>query len=87
MKRITGGKQGYRAAVQDALYGDGSRMHSPAVHWTETRGFFVSPAAKLVPMNDGEVEVWEAAFSANTGRPYCLPDYNEVRDLISAGLN
>jgi hypothetical protein len=47
----------------------------------ETRGFFVCPAEKLVPMNDGEVEVWEANFSANTGRPYCLPEYSEVREM------
>lgn len=82
--RVTGGERGFRAAVRDALYGVGRRMHSPAVHWAESRGFFVRPAAKLRPMDAGEIEIWEANFCANTGRPYCLPEYSDVREMCLA---
>lgn len=78
-RRITDGERGFRTAVRKALAE--RRMHNPAVHWSAGRGFFVCPAAKLIPMDEGEVEVWEANRSANTGLPYCLPDYSEVREI------
>jgi hypothetical protein len=80
-RRVTGGERGFRAAVKNALYGDGRSMHSPAVHWTAANGFYVCPSEHLTPMNAGEVEVWRANLCANTGKPYCLPDYAAVREM------
>jgi hypothetical protein len=61
-------------------------MHSPAVHWTAADGFFVCPAAKLVPLNEGEVEIWRANINANNGLPYCLPDYASVREMCQCAV-
>jgi len=70
-------------AIDDALNGSGESMHSPAVHWTPDKGLFVCPAADLVPMDDDEVEIWVANFSASDGSPYCAPSIDEVRDMIA----
>lgn len=80
--KITGGQRGFLAAARAALGAEGDRMHSPAVHWTDEQGFFVTPSARLVPMRAGEREIWVAGRDANTGGAYCLPDYDEVREMI-----
>lgn len=85
MKKITGGERGFQAAVHEALYGDGRRMHNPTVKWSAERGFFVESG--IHGDNADEVRIWAANFSANTGKPYLLPTYNEVREIITEGGN
>lgn len=74
--RINHTKNAYKTAVKDALYGSGENRHSPAVKYHETRGFFVESA--LTPNRDVESTIWEANFDANTGKPYGLPDYEDI---------
>lgn len=81
--RITGGERGFRRAVHEALYGKGAKMLSPSVRWSRADGFIVKPAANLNPLHEGEIEIWRANFSANTGKPYGRPDYSEVRERIA----
>lgn len=83
--RIKGGEKGFRAAAKDALYGRGEKMMSPSVRWSRREGFTVEPAANLYPLHDGEVQIWNASFSANTGKPN-TPDYSEVQERIVAFL-
>ena len=76
-KTITGHtRNAYKAAVKDALYGSGCRMHNPAVKYCTERGFFVESA--LTDNRETERTIWEANFSANTGKPYCLPRYEDL---------
>ena len=56
-------------------------MHDPAVFWNSERGFYVAPTQKLSGISD--LEIWRAAFSADTGKPYCLPSWVDVRELIN----
>lgn len=69
-------KHAYVTAVDNALYGEGCKMHSPAVKYSTVRGFFVESA--LTPNNADEQTIWEAAFSAKTGRPCHLPKFEEL---------
>jgi len=85
MTRITGGARGYRAACTDALYGTGREMHNPVVMWNANGGFEVASGLGL-NLNEGEVLIWEANFSANDGKPYGRPSYAEVREEISRAL-
>lgn len=70
-------KASYEMAVKNALYGDGSKMHNPAVKYSPDKGFFVE--SKLDP----HLTIWEANFDANTGKPYGLPTFEEVLDRIA----
>ncbi len=71
--RITGGERGFKAAVRDALHGNGRKMHSPGVYWTRERGFYTASTL----CGDEGLLIWTAGFNANSGKPYCLPDYDE----------
>lgn len=70
-------------AVDDALNGSGTGMMNPAVHWSFEDGLTVTPAANLSPLNEGEIELWVANFSANDGSPYNCPDLEDVLDMIN----
>lgn len=67
-------RNAYKNTVKNALYG--VEMHSPAVKYSESRGFFVESA--LTPNDDDARTIWEAGFCANTGKPYCLPKYEDI---------
>jgi len=64
------------AAINDALYGDGRRMHSPAVFWSPDSGFYASPSSRVSPNDD--LQIWTAGFGSG-GKPYDLPEYADVR--------
>ena len=54
----------YKKAVNDVFT---ARIHNPSLLWSPDCGFFVSPTAKLVPLDPDEVEIGEAYYDANTG--------------------
>ena len=69
-------KNAYKTAVQAALYGEGCGIMHPAVKYNEATGFFVE--SDLLGNNPTETTVWVANFSADTGKPFCLPSYEEI---------
>ena len=76
--RLKTGERGYRYAVNEALYGVGTCMVNPQVRFNADDGFFACPASRPY-LEDEEVVVWNAGFSAKSGKPYTLPSYNQVR--------
>lgn len=76
--KLTGGKKGWSAAIDDAYYGIGLAMHSPQIRYSHERGFFVQPQS--VPMGN-TVLWWEpCAYHADTGQKFQrYSDYGRVR--------
>lgn len=90
MTRLTGNWAQYREAVDEAFT---RNMHNPSVHWSPDRGFFATPDSRLIPMNDGEMEIGDAYYHANSGEQSMSgsrAEYRKVRlaqRLYFAGLS
>lgn len=79
--KLTGGRIGYQNAVDAAF---ASNMHSPAVKYSNSRGFRVE--SELTPSDSDVIWKYGANYSANTG-DRLTPSYAEARRQIIAAMD
>lgn len=78
---LTGGYNGFCAAVREAFYGSGNRMSNPGVRYSHARGFHVE--STIHPADDDCIWSHQCSIAANSGRNSLIAsDYGHIRRQI-----
>lgn len=79
--KLTGGKKGWSAAIDDAYYGLGLAMHSPCIRYSHARGFFVEPAS--VPGDQDTLWQEPVGYHPDGRKLQRASDYGRVAEEIN----